>query len=364
MPDTRIPDAPMRRHAPAESAAPLPSTPTSQPGTLPRMEATASSATPRVSVVIPTKNRVRLLFSCLMALSKQTLPADDFDVWIVDDGPDGSTRATVERFAARYPVRFRYLPAPYTEGPAAARNIGWRASTAPIVAFTDDDTLPEPDWLERGLAAFKSDTAGVAGGIAMPLPEHPTDYELDATRLADSEFVTANVFYRRAALEAVGGFDERFKAAWREDADLQFSLTEHGYRLDHAPDALVIHPVRPAGWGVALQQQSKVQYNPLLYKKHPALYREKIGHSPRWYYAAVGTGALAVFGLLTGRRRAARLSALAWGAMTLAFTGKRLSRTSKAPQHIAEMLVTSALIPFLSVFFRAKGMLRYRAPFW
>lgn len=337
-------------------------TPTARPETMPVPE--PSRAAPRVSVVVPTKNRVQLLVRCLEALATQTLPHDDYDVFVVDDGPDASTRAAVERFEARYPMHFRYLPAVHTNGPAAARNIGWRMSAAPIVAFTDDDTIPKADWLERGLAAFRSDTAGVSGGIEMPIPESPTDYELDATRLADAEFVTANVFYRREALEATGGFDERFEAAWREDADLQFTLLEKGYRLEHASDAVVAHPVRPARWGVALQQQRKVQYNPLLYKKHPVLYREKIGHSPRWYYAAVGTGAFALISLIGGKRRRAGLAGLLWSAMTLGFAAKRLARTSKAPKHVAEMVVTSAVIPFLSVFFRTKGMVRYRAPFW
>lgn len=368
MPETTIPGAERSARTPASTGGAetsqyqTPPGPRTQPEVPPRPE--AKRLTPRVSVVVPTKNRVRLLVRCLEALARQTLTPDDYDVFVVDDGPDSSTRAAVERFEARYPMHFRYLPAVQTDGPAAARNIGWRMSSGPIVAFTDDDTLPEPDWLERGLAAFSSDTAGVSGGMAMPLPEHPTDYELDATRLADAEFVTANVFYRRHALEAVGGFDERFKAAWREDADLHFTLLEKGYRLEHAPDALVVHPVRPAPWGVALRQQSKVQYNPLLYKKHPVLYREKIGHSPRWYYAAVGTGAFALLSLLAGKRQRASFLGLLWSAMTLGFAGKRLARTSKTPKHIAEMIVTSAVIPFLSVFFRAKGMVRYRAPFW
>ena len=95
------------------------------------------------------------------------------------------------------------------------------------------------------------------GRIVVPVPHRPTDYERDAARLAAAEFVTANCFYRRDALAAAGGFDERFTAAWREDSDLFFTLLECGARLTHAPDAVVVHPIRPARWGVSLAQQRK-----------------------------------------------------------------------------------------------------------
>ncbi len=94
-----------------------------------------------------------------------------------------------------------------------------------------------------------------------PPARHLTDYELNARNLVRSEFVTANCFYRKQALEAVGGFDERFRMAWREDSDLFFSLLERSNgsgpsAFVQAPDAVVVHPVRPAGWGVSISQQA------------------------------------------------------------------------------------------------------------
>ena len=68
---------------------------------------------------------------------------------------------------------------------------------------------------------------------------------------------------------AIGGFDERFPEAWREDSDLQFTLLEQGYTIKPAPQAVVTHPVRPAPWGVGLKMQRKSQFEALLYKKHP-----------------------------------------------------------------------------------------------
>src|SRR5205814_3961226 len=116
-----------------------------------------------------------------------------------------------------------------------------------IIAFTDDDTIPASDWLQRGLDAFSEpDIAGVAGRVVVPLSDSPTDFERNMAGLERAEFATANCFYRREVLAAVGGFDERFTAPWREDADLFFTLLERGCRLERAPDAVVVHPARRA----------------------------------------------------------------------------------------------------------------------
>src|SRR5687768_8796137 len=125
----------------------------------------------RVSVVVPTCGRPELLARCLAALEKQTLPQQAYEVLVVDDGALRS-------------------------GPAAARNRGWRRARAPVVAFTDDDTEPRPDWLEQGLRALQ-DADAASGRIVMPLPAAPTDYERDAQGLERAEFVTANCFVRR-----------------------------------------------------------------------------------------------------------------------------------------------------------------------
>jgi len=100
-------------------------------------------------------------------------------------------------------------------GPAAARNLGGRAVGGPVVAFTDDDCLPEAGWLAAGLAALGGGADAATGRVIVPLLDSPTDYERDTPGLVAAEFVTANLFCRRDPLEAVGGFDERYTSAWR-----------------------------------------------------------------------------------------------------------------------------------------------------
>jgi GT2 family glycosyltransferase len=260
-----------------------------------------------VSVVVPTCGRPELLRRCVAALEAQTLPSAQYEIVIVDD--------TTSR-----------------RGPAAARNIGWRRGSAPIIAFTDDDTIPQSDWLEEGLRAMRPEVDALAGRIIMPVPATPTDYERNQQGLERAAFVTANCFVRRDVLERLGGFDESFRLAWREDADLHFRLLEAGCTVARAPDAVVVHPLRPAPWS--------------------RLYRSHIRRAPRWdYYAVVASLALSV---------ASPWWLIVWAALTARFCVARLRGTSKSPRHVAEMVLTSILIPPLSVFWRAVGALKFR----
>jgi len=260
-------------------------------------------------------------------------------------------------------ARLRFTSLRERRGPAAARNAGWRLATADIIAFTDDDTVPTPTWLSTALRALDG-AAAATGSIVTPIDDDPTDYELDATGLERAEFVTANCFCRRAVLEELGGFDERFSRAWREDSDLHFRLLAAGRRIVQVPDAVVVHPIRPARWGVSLSQQQKVQFDALLFKKHPALYRQRIRRAPRWDYYLTAAALLVGLGaLLGGNAPAAAIGIALWTVLTLRFCWARLRRTAKSASHVAEMIVTSAAIPLLAVFWRAVGAVRYRVMF-
>ena len=283
-----------------------------------------------VSVVVPTCGRPDLLERCLGALERQSLPREQYEIIVSDDSELRS-------------------------GPAAARNRGWRKARAPVVAFTDDDTVPDRAWLEEGIAAARRGADAVAGHTVMPLSDPPTDYERNESGLERAEFITANCFVRRYVLQELGGFDESFRMPWREDSDLHFRLLEGGYRIARADAARVVHPVRPAPWGVSLRQQKKVVFDALLFRKHPRLYRERIRAAPRWdYYLTVLCLALSPFSWI---------AFAFWAGLTGRFIAHRLHGTSKAPRHIAEMVVTSMLIPPLSVFWRLVGAVRYRVAF-
>lgn len=337
---------------------------TAMAGATPHTHEPACSV-PKIAVVIATYRRPALLRRCLEAVLAQDIGAAHYEVVVVDDGRTDDTREVIADLARRTQVPLRYLQPHDTRGPAGARNRGWRASNAPLIAFTDDDTVPAPSWLREGCRAMTKQVAAVGGRIVVPLPERPTDHERNTQGLERAEFATANVFVWRAALHAVGGFDERYTRAWREDSDLHFSLMQICGPVGRACDAVVEHPVRPAPWGVSLRQQANVYFDALLFKKFPKLYRIKVRPRPPWlYYAVVGCtlGALLAWPAgdpsLAWSLAGAALLGLLW------FAEQRLRGASHTPAHVAEMLVTSLAIPYLAIYWRLRGALRFRVPFF
>lgn len=314
-----------------------------------------------------------MLKRCLDALIHQNFASNSYEVIVVDDAACKETQALVEDVQAEKELPLlRYIPLPEYSGPAAARNAGWRAAQGDIIAFTDDDTIPDVDWLAAGATVLMDNSIrieepvqAVTGKIRVPLPDKPTDYELNVAGLQNAEFATANCFFRRDVLDLIGGFDENFKMAFREDSDLFFTLLEHGGRVLYLPTAQVVHPIRPGQWGISLKQQAKGTFDALLYKKHPELFRRSIKPgTPWWYYGMLGALFAASVAFIAGRRKLALGGLIAWVGLTGNFAVKRLTSTSRAPGHIAEMLITSALIPPVAIFWRILGAIRYRVLFF
>ncbi len=320
--------------------------------------------TVQVSVVVPTYKRSGMLSRCLAALAAQDLEPNAYEVVIADNAGSEDTRRVVESWAKQSAARIVYVSANHHPGPAAARNAGWRSATGHIIAFTDDDCIPEPGWLRSGVAAFTANVTAVAGQVIVPLGPSPTDYERNEAGLQNAEFVTANCLCRRDVLQKIGGFDERFTAAWREDSDLQFTLLKNGCTIARCPTAVVRHPVRPARWGVSVRQQRKNQYNALLYKKHPRLYLTRIQRWPPWsYYLMVVALLVAVASALWGWEWLTAAAVTVWLVLAGEFCWRRLRHTSCAPSHVIEMIGTSVLIPPLAIFWRLRGSFRFRVLF-
>jgi glycosyltransferase involved in cell wall biosynthesis len=322
---------------------------------------------PAVSVVIPTYRRPDLLERCLRALCAQDVEAGAFEVIVCDDGCEARVAQRVAELAAEFPhIALRYVAVLDTQGPAGARNAGARLARGAIIAFTDDDTIPAPAWVREGRRTLASRPAwsAASGRTVVPTPPRPTDHERDTAGLATAEFVTANCFVRREALARVGGFDERFTRAWREDSDLQFRLEEQVGPVGRAPAAVVVHPVRPAPWGSSLAAQAKVYFDALLYKKHPALYRARIRRVPPWQYYVIGL-AMAVMAVAAaaGTWRVAAAAAALWLLFTATFCLRRLRGAALTPSHVAEMVVTSILIPPLSLYWRLRGAVAFQTRF-
>jgi len=328
---------------------------------------------PRISVVMPTCRRPDLLGRCLDALVAQTLPGDAFEIVVVDDGrTDDAQRVCEQRAgeaAARGGPAIRYLRPLGTRGPAAARNRGWRAAAGALVAFTDDDTVPDADWLRQGEAAMAAPGCVAAWGrVHVPMPETLTDAARNTAGLEDAVFVTANAFVRRSALEAVGGFDERYLRAWREDTDLYFALLERWPQpgaVVAAPAALVLHPVRDARFLSSVGQQANMAFDALLFRKYPSRYDRHIGmRRPPLDYAAIVLATIAALATAPLWPTSAAACAVVALALVLRFAVRRLRGLAKSPRQVADMLLSSFAIPFVSLWWRLVGAVRWRVPFF
>lgn len=316
-----------------------------------------------ISVVIPTYRRPQLLKRCLQALAEQELDASRYEVLVVSDGPCAESRACVHDLLYKTVATIKYLCLTGKGGPAAARNLGWRNAAGTVVAFTDDDCVPAANWLTSIVQHFHNPLChAIYGRVKVPTQRpRVTDFERQTMLLEAPAFVTANVACRKKVLEQVGGFDEQYKVAWREDSDLEFALMSNGETPYYAPDCLVYHPVRTAGWGVSIKEQQKSLYNALLRKKYPFFYRLYIKESPPAYYYLSVLGilcSLACFAL--GEPVAAAVCMIIALSGIAFFIYKRLYQNSLSPRHIIEMVVTSLCIPFLSLYWNWYGNYKFR----
>jgi glycosyltransferase involved in cell wall biosynthesis len=199
---------------------------------------------PLVSVVVPVRDGGSALTELVRALEAQTLGRDRFEVIVADDGStDGATHglATADGWlrVVGGPPRNSY----------AARNRGVRAARAGAIAFCDADCRPDPEWLERGVAALEE--ADLVAGMV----RFQTSGRLSVWALLDMDThldqrlmvrkngaTTANLLVRRETFTGAGGFDETLPSGG--DADLARRCVAGGARLALAPEAVVLHPAR------------------------------------------------------------------------------------------------------------------------
>ena len=267
----------------------------------------AGLAWPRVSVVVCSYNGARTIRDTLAALARVEYP--DFEVIVVNDGSTDATAAIAREHAVR-------LISTENRGLSSARNTGWRAASGEIVAYIDDDAYPDPHWLHYLAYAFMSgDWVGVGGpNIAPPgdgeiadcianAPGGPV-HVLASDREAE-HIPGCNMAFRRDALEAVGGFDARYRAAG-DDVDLCWRLLARGWRIGFHAGAMDWHHRRNSIAMYWRQQQGYGKAEALLEEKWPERYN--------------GAGHLAWSGRLYGRGfalpipwRAARVYGGTWG---------------------------------------------------
>jgi HAD superfamily hydrolase (TIGR01662 family) len=319
---------------------------------------------PATTIVIPTVGRPSLGVLG-EALAAQTTRVD-CPVVVADDrrGADGPALRLADLPDARV-VRTG------GGGPARARNRGWRLARTPWVSFLDDDVLVPPDWYARLLddLAEAGSAVGSQGRLRVPLPEdrRPTDWERGTAGLETSRWITADMSYRRDALSAAGGFDERFPRAFREDADLALRVGgDRGLIITGRRE--VQHPVRPADDWVSVRQQAGNQDDALMRAIHGPRWHERagaaVGRRPR-HLATTAAGLSGVAALGAGRPRLALAGLAGWLLGTGELAWARIAPGPRDAGEVRRMLLTSAVIPPLATWHTVVGRLRHRnVPPW
>jgi histidinol-phosphate phosphatase family protein len=322
----------------------------------------------RTTVVVPTVGRPSLAV-LLRALADQTRPVDA-PVLLVDDRPGRDHEALHTEPGLGLDVRVLRSGG---GGPGRARNIGWRHARTPWVSFLDDDVVPSPEWYADVRADLDAaEAAGAAGSearIQVPLPvdRRPTDWERGTAGLETSRWITADLTYRRSELSRVGGFDERFSRAFREDADLALRIGGDRGRIA-VGRRRTTHPVRPADDWASLRQQAGNADDYLMRALHGADWWRRaeapVGRRSR-HVAITLAGLAAAAGLLTRRRWLAAGGAAAWLAGTTDFAWARIAPGPRDRAEVRRMLLTSVAIPPAATYHSVRGMLTHRdVPPW
>jgi glycosyltransferase involved in cell wall biosynthesis len=319
-----------------------------------------------VPVVAATHNRADRLAALLDALRAQTFR--DFDVVIVDDASADETTALLAEAQARGDLALTVLRHETGRGPAAARNAGWRAASAVVIAFTDDDCRPSPGWLAAGVAAMAATANGTREAIVQGLTE-PDPLEADRlgpftrslnVRELDHWYATANMFYSRATLERLGGFDETtFSRPGGEDTDLAWRAIGDGVPAAFSADARVWHAVHELGPLQRLRFATRWDETMAVFGRYPELRRRTLVRGLFWkeshYHLARTVAGL----LLPGRLRligayfAYRYALLLWRRAHWHGDGKG-GGPLLVPYYLAENVVELATA--------LRGAVRYRTP--
>jgi glycosyltransferase involved in cell wall biosynthesis/GT2 family glycosyltransferase len=334
----------------------------------------------RVSVVINTYNRARELERCLATLQEQTYR--DFEVVVVNGPSTDDTEAVLSRFGEKIHVGqtpLRVL--------SVSRNEGIARSSGELIAFIDDDAIAHPCWLEQLVKAFEAPDVGAAGGLVYRM--NARDIEFRNGVIDREGFVLwdqpaeglhwdweegylntvsgNNCIFRRAALEQIGGFDERIEY-YHDEADVVLRLQAAGFRTVHRPAAITYHQAAPSSnrksayelnWFAVAKNTlycALKNYNGELPKRRVAahiiwrLVRQRMSPMVGWWFSGkIGLPALIrmewacargiCVGLWRGLKPAPRYRRFAPGPQALAF----LPFPARPPKQLAVCLLSQGL---------------------
>ncbi len=228
-------------------------------------------STVKISVVVPTYNRLELLKDQVNALMSQTLPSGEYEVIVVNDGSGDGTSAYLDHIEDFYPNLkvFHHQ----NGGPAKARNTALRSADGDIIAFTDDDCVVETNWLEVILSKWTNSIVGMQGATYTDREKvTPLTHQID-NETGHNSVPTCNAAYLKTALIFIDGFDESFPSPHNEDADVSWRIQQIG-KVIFCPQMRVYHPPRKDSFKKVSRRMNIMESEFTLYQKSPELYQK------------------------------------------------------------------------------------------
>jgi glycosyltransferase involved in cell wall biosynthesis len=235
-----------------------------------------ASRTPEIAVIVPSHDRPLRLLWLLNALEEQTLPRNRWEVIIGHDSSGPQTEALLRKHPLAQEGVLRHVTLePGTAPPGRNRNAAWRLTDAPVIAFTDDDCRPPPQWLANALAAAERHPGAIVQGATEPDPEERMISILDPFQRTQSIWPprpwaqACNIVYPRAVLERFGGFPEDMYVG--EDTALAETARAAGVPYVAATEVVTRHAIDEGSFWGTMKGAWRWQGLPLLIRRHPRI---------------------------------------------------------------------------------------------
>lgn len=201
---------------------------------------------PFVSVIVPVYNDPGGIKQCLKAVQEQTYPSDRYEVFAVDNGSTDKTQKMIKEFDDVH-----LLIEDEVQGSYAARNRGIEKATGDVLAFTDADCTPAPEWMNAGVETLQRENADLSAGrvifTSSPVPSAAEQFDARANMQNDKGVTkgyakTANLFVRAPVVDEIGPFPEQLRSGG--DVYWTRKATDAGFKLAYAGSAVIEHPAR------------------------------------------------------------------------------------------------------------------------
>jgi len=324
----------------------------------------------KASVVISVRNRSQMLLDCFRGLAAQTLDKGQFEVVVIDNCSTEDLGPVLGQARDALGLQIRSARTARDNGPAPARNIGAGMASGEVIAFTDSDCRPTPEWLERGLAAFEARAVAMVSGPVLAKPEQSATFTSKTSFVTATEhptFPTANLMVRRQVFEAMGGFDISLsfsdpfgRATECADTDLAWRIIGAGHQRRFVAEAVVHHELEAQGFLLWLLEPTRLFLVPELVRRHPGL-RDSLLWAGLFFHPR---GVLLYLGLLllglVAWVEPMALAALPAALLSWAVIRKRtldprtlLAFCMRAPLHACKLLVMNLSLLYGSIRFRS-----------